>query len=233
MSLPASSQIELPILQELSVVGGTDNLRFLYQRLISYFPSLSDAEISQIQNESNKSWRKTVQAAGKNLSDDGLLIRERGAWSLSKKGLEIASERKADFLLTKTEPESFSHIEIQNITAKIGSLLGFYTELEFEYYDVIWREKENNPRISHVFEVQSKGNIDSAFAKLKRAFDAQRSKPFLIVASERDTNRAKQSLTREFKELENHLTVLSFAEMKKIYDNIVEISEVLAKLLEK
>lgn len=233
MSLPSSNQIELPVLQELSVVGGTDNLRFLYQRLISYFPSLSDAEISQIQNEANKSWRKIVQAAGKSLSDDGLLIRKHGVWILSEKGLEIAAEKKADFLLTKTEIENFSHIEIQNITSEIGQLLGFYAELEFEYYDVIWREKETNPRISHVFEVQSQGNIDSAFAKLKRAFDAQRSKPFLIVASERDTKRAKQSLSREFRELEDHLTILSFAEVKKIYDNIFDVSKVLTKFLEK
>ena len=75
---------------------------------------------------------------------------------------------------------------------KIGEILGYYAEIEFEYYDVIWRETETSKRISHVFEVQSKGNIDSAFAKLKRAFDAQRSKPFLILASERDTNRAIQ-----------------------------------------
>lgn len=62
---------------------------------------------------------------------------------------------------------------------------------------------KTDSRISHVFEVQSKGNVDSAFAKLKRAFDAQRSKPFLIVASERDTKPAKQSLSREFREPEN------------------------------
>ncbi len=232
MSLPASKQIELPILQELSFVGGSDNLRFLYQRLISYFPSLSDAEIFSIQNGSNASWRKIVQNAGKNLADDGLLAREHGIWSLSKKGIEAAAEKKADFLLTKMANETFSHIEIQQITAEIGRALGFYAELEFEYYDVIWREKENNPRISHVFEVQSKGNIDSAFAKLKRAFDAQRTKPFLIVASERDTKRAKQSLSREFQELENYLTILSFTEMKKIYDNIIDISEILTKFLE-
>jgi hypothetical protein len=233
MSLPASSQIELPILQELSVVGGTDNLRFLYQRLISYFPSLSDAEVVQITSETNRGWRKVVQTAGKNLSDDGLLIRTRGIWTLTEKGLETAVEKSADFLLTKTETKNFTHNEIQNLTAEIGRLLGFYSELEFEYYDVIWREKENNPRISHVFEVQSKGNIDSAFAKLKRAFDAQRSKPFLIVASERDTKRAKQSLSREFQEMETHITVLSFAEIKKIYDNINDISVFLTKFLEK
>lgn len=232
MPLPVSSKIELPILQELSAVGGTDNLRFLYKRLASYFPSLSDAEIFQINNEINDNWRKIVQIAGKNLSTEGLLMRNHGVWSLTKKGFEIANERTADFLLTKTEVKNHSHIEIQHITAEIGNLLGFYAELEFEYYDVIWREKKTNSRISHVFEVQSKGSIDSAFAKLKRAFDAQRSKPFLIVAGERDLVRAKQSLSREFQELEKHLTVLSFAEINKIYDNINSISQILSKFLE-
>jgi hypothetical protein len=57
------------------------------------------------------------------------------------------------------------------------------------------------------------------FAKLKRAFDAQRSQPFLILSSERDTNRAAQSLNREFREIQEALTIISFVELEKIYDN--------------
>ncbi|MGI9056881.1 MAG: hypothetical protein ACR2F2_13885, partial [Pyrinomonadaceae bacterium] len=96
---------------------------------------------------------------------------------------------------------------------------------------VIWRETETSQRISHVFEVQSKGNIDSAFAKLKRAFDAQRSKPFLILASERDTNRAYKSLENEFKELRNVISILGFAEIRKTYENLYEIKAVLPEFL--
>ena len=44
MALPNSKNIEIPILHEIAAVGGTDDLRFLYERLTSYFPSLSDAE---------------------------------------------------------------------------------------------------------------------------------------------------------------------------------------------
>ena len=233
MSLPSSNQIELPILQELSVVGGTDNIKFLYQRLISYFPSLSDAEIFQIQHDSNYSWRKRVQKSGKILSDQGFIKRYRGIWELTPKGSEFVIEKRADFLFSATEEKKLSHLEVQKMTAKIGRMLGFYAELEFEFYDVIWRENENNTRISHVFEVQSKGNIDSAFAKLKRAFDAQRSKPFLIIASDSDVRRAVKSTEREFQALEKHITILSFSQIKKIYDNIFEISDVLDKFLDK
>ncbi|MCU0240203.1 MAG: hypothetical protein MUC29_12245, partial [Pyrinomonadaceae bacterium] len=121
----------------------------------------------------------------------------------------------------------------QEILAQIGNSLNYFSELEFEFYDVVWREKESSPRISHVFEVQSKGNIDSAFAKLKRAYEAQRSIPFLVVASERDTKRAMQSLQREFIELQEVITILSFAEVNKIHQNVYSISEILLKLLAK
>ena len=50
MSLPSINNLETPILQELNAVGGADNVRFLYLRLIQYFPSLSDAEITEIKN---------------------------------------------------------------------------------------------------------------------------------------------------------------------------------------
>ena len=114
---------------------------------------------------------------------------------------------------------------------EVGMSLGFYAETEFEYYDVIWRESRQSPRISHVFEVQSKGNIDSAFAKLKRAYDTQRSKPFLILASERDTRRAVKSLINEFREIQAVITILSFVEMRKIHENLHSIAEYLPKFL--
>jgi hypothetical protein len=116
---------------------------------------------------------------------------------------------------------------------EIGQSLNYFAEIEFEFYDVVWREKPNSPRLSHVFEVQSKGNIDSAFAKLKRAFEAQRSIPFLIVATERDTRRAIQSLTREFSELQAVVTILSFAEIERIQRNLQSIAEILPKFLAK
>ena len=58
MTLPISKLIEAPILQELVAVGGSDNVKYVYLRLVRYFPSLSDAEIITIQNGKNNSWKK-------------------------------------------------------------------------------------------------------------------------------------------------------------------------------
>ena len=229
--LPIYSNIETPILQELSAVGGADDVRFLYERLISYFPQLSDAEIRQIKSSQNKNWRKAVQKAGKSLDENNLIRRKYGFWSLTDKGKQVSAAETSGIIITKTQNDVLSHQDIQEMLCKVGEILGFYSEKEFEFYDVIWRESKISQRISHVFEVQSKGNIDSAFAKLKRAFDAQRSKPFLILSSERDTNRAAKSLTREFRELETVITILSFAELRKIHENLSAIAGFLPNFL--
>lgn len=234
MSLPLNHLIETPILQELLAVGGTDDVRFIYTRLISYFPSLSDAETFLIQNDENASWKKAVQKAGKSLSEQKLILRDRGIWKLTEKGREkvLAENSDFSFSISSEKIETLSHQSVQQIIIEIGEMLGYYCESEFEYFDVIWRESETSKRISHVFEVQSKGNIDSAFAKLKRAFDAQRSKPFLIIDSERDTNRARKSLENEFRELSGVITILGFAEIRKTHKNLKEIETVLPQFLD-
>lgn len=233
MSLPFSNLIETPILQELFAIGGTDDVRFIYTRLIPYFPSLSDAEILLIQNDENSAWKKAVQKAGKFLSEDKLILRDRGIWQLTEKGREKVLAENSDFSISTSNEkiQTISHQTVQQLIIEIGEILGYFAQSEFEFFDVIWRESSTGKRISHVFEVQSKGNIDSAFAKLKRAFDAQRSKPFLIIDSERDTNRAHKSLENEFRELSGVITILSFAEIRKTHNNLKEIKTILPQFL--
>jgi Mrr N-terminal domain len=228
MGFPLTNSIETPILQELNAVGGGEDVRFLYEKLIPYFPQINSNDLTKAHR-----WRKLVQFAGKDLDELGLITRNRGFWKITEKGRRRIESETHDFQLIRPELVELTHPQIQTMLVKIGNSLNYYAQAEFEYYDVVWREKENNPRLSHVFEVQSKGNIDSAFAKLKRAFEAQRSKPFLVLSTERDTRRATQSLFREFAELQEVITILSFAEVNRIYQNLQTISEILSKLLAK
>jgi Mrr N-terminal domain len=233
MSYPKTTEASNPILQELNAVGGTENVKFLYEKLVPYFPQLNDTEINQIRVGKNQKWRKLIQDSAKLLDDNGLISRNFGIWQITERGKKILETENEDFQISNTELKQLTHREIQEMIVSIGKILGYAAEVEFEYYDVIWRENPKNLRISHVFEVQSKGNIDSAFAKLKRAFDAQRSKPFLVLSSERDTNRAYQSLNREFREIEDVITILSFTEINRVYNNLQTISSILPKFLHK
>lgn len=222
----------MPILLELVAVGGTDELRYLYERLIGYFPQLSDDEIKSIRTATNKNWRKAVQAAGKVLDEDHYLQRKNGVWTITAKGREIADTESVEITISNAVETPVSHGKIQNLLIEIGESLGFYAQSEFEYFDVIWRESANSQRISHIFEVQNKGNIDSAFAKLKRAYQSQRTKPFLVVASERDNNRARQSLNREFQDIESAVVILTFVQIEKIHRNLKSIGDILPILLD-
>ncbi len=222
----------MPVLQELIAVGGADEVRFLYQRLIAYFPQLDEQDVRAIKTGTNKSWRKAVQNAGKTLDENNFLKRKNGFWTVTETGREIVQVECLGITLTKTDDSQLSHVEIQKMLIEIGECLGFYAAAEYEYFDVIWRETDKNPRISHVFEVQSKGNIDSAFAKLKRAYQSQRTKPFLVLASERDLNRARQSLVREFQDIEAAIMILTFVQVKKVHGNLKSIGEILPRLLE-
>jgi hypothetical protein len=228
MPFPTIQSLQTPILQELNAVGGSEDVRFLYHRLTAYFPQLNENDLVKIQK-----WRKLVQKAGKELDKIGCLTRTQGIWKITEKGFRLIESETIEFSPINQAKRELNHREIQLMLVEIGKSLNYFAEIEFEFYDVVWREKPNSPRLSHVFEVQNKGNLDSAFAKLKRAFETQRSIPFLIVATERDTRRAIQSLNCEFAELQETVTILSFAEIERIQRNLQSIAEILPKFLAK
>lgn len=232
MSFPNTSAIEIPILQELAAAGGEDDVRFLYQRLNGYFPQLTEQEIFEIKTGENKVWRRLVQKAGKSLDEKQFIRRDRGIWTITEKGLSAVKAENHGFVLTQLEDKPLSHTNIQDMLLEIGAILGFYAEAEFEFYDVVWRETSKSQRLSHVFEVQSKGNLDSAFAKLKRAYQTQRSKPFLVLSSESDTKRAYKSLDQEFLDIEEVIVILSFAEIKRVFENLQSIRQILPEFLQ-
>ncbi|HEX8493211.1 MAG TPA: hypothetical protein VF658_10255 [Pyrinomonadaceae bacterium] len=242
MAYPVAERLELPILQELVATGGVEDVRFLYARLAAYFPQLDAAEVHALDNGHRKQWRRLVQRAGLQLSEQRQIERRRGHWAITTAGRKRATEEALDFSLTDaaahtlTSTTALTHVDVQQMLLDIGRVLGYHAQMEFEYYDVVWRTGVDSPRISHVFEVQHKGNIDAALAKLKRAYEAQRSKPFLIVDSERDTNRARRSLsqanTGAFHEIGRVTTILSFEQLHRLHRALTSIEDLLAGFLE-
>ncbi len=243
MAYPSVERIELPVLQELVATGGVEDVRFLYDRLAAYFPHLGEEEVHALSNGHLRQWRRLVQRAGRDLTEKRQLERVRGRWTITSLGRKRVADEDAHFSLkldaaAETSGSGFfSHSEVQQMLVDIGRVLGHHAEMEYDYYDVVWRSDEGSPRLSHVFEVQRKGNIDAALAKLKRAYDAQRTKPFLIVASERDTNRAERqmSLARigPFHEIERVATILSFEQLRRLHRALTSVEDILGQIFER
>jgi hypothetical protein len=235
MPFPESSRIEFPILQELEATGGSDQLRYLYDRLVRYFPQLTNDDLNT-QNASGRSrWHALVQRAGRQLIADGELKREGSHWLITAKGrrrIEAEDMRTiATTPIVKAAPHKISHQEAQQMLIELGEMLGRHAEAEYDYYDVVWRDSASSPRLSHVFEVQISGSVDSALTRLKHAYDAQRSRPFLVIADERDSRFADKRLSGSFHEIIEVITIIGVGELKQLYESLKTHKSLLEKII--
>lgn len=237
MDLPRAILIEVPVLQELLATSGVEDVRYLYARLTPYFPHIVDAVESD--SKLAASWRKSIQRAGRQLEVQKLIKRANGRWMITDAGRRraAAEQFEVDESDKQTLPIEISHADAQRMLIEVGQALGFYGVTEYEYFDVVWKTNRNSPRLSHVFEVQRRGNLDSALAKLKKAYDAQRSKTYLVVASERDTRRARRAIDANmsgaFHELASSVEILSFEQLAGIHRALKIVREILPSLCER
>jgi len=235
MPFPESSRIELPILQELDATGGSDQLRYLYDRLVRYFPQLTSEDLNAKGASGRSRWHALVQRAGRQLIVDGLLKRDASRWLLTAKGkrrIEAEDMRTiTTTVVAEQAPRKISHKEAQQMLIELGEMLGRHAEAEYDYYDVVWRDSAASPRLSHVFEVQISGSVDSALTRLKHAYDAQRSRPFLVIADERDTRFAGKRLSGSFHEILEVITIIGIGELKQLYESLKTHTSLLEKIL--
>jgi hypothetical protein len=238
MSFPKSSRVEVPILQELLATEGEERVRLLYRRLAPYFPQLTREDLTAKTKSGKSRWESLVQRAGRALVEKGELLRAKGRWQITDLGRRRA---EAEVMVISPPPVApkkgpLSHDEIKKMLVEIGRALGKHAEEEFLRYDVVWKESALSPRISHVFEVQVKGKIESALAKLKHAYDTQRSKPCLVVADERNSKRAahflRPYLSGSFHEIGSVATVLGVEDVVQLHQAIHSVKETLDKLLD-
>ncbi|HZS07449.1 MAG TPA: winged helix-turn-helix domain-containing protein [Blastocatellia bacterium] len=234
MPFPEALRLELPILQELKATGGRDQPRYLYDRLVRYFPQLTAQDLDKKSESGRSRWHRVVQRAATQLAANGELRRDHSVWEITPRGMRRVEAEELQITRGAPAEEAVSrtltHAQAQQMLVEIGLMLGRHAETEFEHYDVVWRESANAPRLSHVFEVQISGSVDSALTRLKHAYDAQRSRPFLVIADERDTRFAKKRLTGSFHEIWGVVTVIGVGELQRLYEALKEQEELLEKL---
>lgn len=137
---------------------------------------------------------------------------------------------------------SLKHSPLQRRLEEVGSLLGYTSKRNYPEpqsgweYDVVWKEAEKLPP-SHAFEVQDKGNLDSALVKLKHAKDIWRCQLFLIVTREHDRARLDRVLERHlsgaFHEISSLIKVLTPEDVIDAWQNLFTKWHVLKDFLSK
>jgi len=242
MAFPSCSCLEVPILQELKALGGESEPRQLYHKLVPYFPQLTYEDLKQKNRDGSHRWKRLVYRAGQNLVAKHELERTAdGKWRLTEKGRQRAQAEDfpLQLLLPLDTPRNIpSHKEIKEKLLEIGRLLGKHAEEEYQKkYDVVWKDSPSSPRISHVFEVQCRGNIESALAKLKHAHDTQRSQLYLILADRKDSRKLGELLhpylAGSFHEISEAVTILTPSDVDCLHRALSSVKGVLEKLIGK
>ena len=232
MSYPSVERIELPVLQELVATGGVEDVRFLYDRLVAYFPQLGEEEVRALSN-GHRNNGGTLQPPV--VSPTARDRTRRGRWTITESG-RSARRRRLVFPWRAGRPERTAQVFVAPEFSKCsGHRASGAPPDGIDYYDVsaAGQAARAQPRLRG----QRPGSIDGALAKLKRAYDAQRTKPFLIVASERDTNRAQRQLslarTGPFHEIGRVTTILSFEQLRRLHRSLTSVEDILAQIFER
>ncbi len=237
MPYPESTRLELPILQELKATGGRDQPRYLYDRLTRYFPQLTAQELAEKTEAGRHRWHRVVQRTAKQLLENGEVRRQGSAWEITAKGVLRVEGESLQIMPSEPDREArirtVSHQEAQRMLVEIGGMLGRFAAAEYEHFDVVWRDSLSAPRLSHVFEVQISGSVDSALTRLKHAYDTQRSQLFLVIAEERDRRFADKRLGGSFHEIIERVTLIGTGELQRLYESLKTEQALLMKLTRK
>lgn len=132
------------------------------------------------------------------------------------------------------------HEHLKELLRQVGDILGYYPQMEVHeppyIYDVVWKAFPQAPRPGFVFEVQDKGNLIEALAKLQHAKDTWGSRLFLAVTGDRDRRRIEKLvaplLTGTFHRLARDLVLLDPEQIEGLYGALNQNRDLIRKLLQ-
>lgn len=172
------------------------------------------------------------------LSDSDLLIVDYFLWDeilpLAEKNISPMSERKQESLIMSAKETKSIHDEIKGYIVEIGRFLGFNSRAEVSVasgakVDAVWEATIGNMgKAIYVFEVQSKGSIDSLILNLKKAQGNAAVQAVVAVADEKQLEKVKAESKGVIDE--KSLRTWDFEDVITVYDALVRAHESINKL---
>ncbi|MCX5778739.1 MAG: hypothetical protein NTU66_05960 [Elusimicrobia bacterium] len=140
-----------------------------------------------------------------------------------------------DIANADTETSSFIHNEIRDKLADIGKWLGFKTRTEVKVadgskVDTIWESEIGNlGRVIYVFEVQTKGSIDSLVMNLMKAQYNPAVQRIVAVTDLEQIEKIKKHIS-SLADFKNKIRFWDYKEVLLIYDNLETVNANINKL---
>ena len=134
----------------------------------------------------------------------------------------------------KTDPDSpqeseFIHNDIRDKLSDIGLWLGFKARIEQKVsegskVDTVWEATIGNMgRVIYVFEVQTKGSIDSLILNLLKSLNNPAVQGVVAVSDNKQLERVKRH-AQDVKELKDNLKCWNYEEVLRIHESLEYVS---------
>ena len=240
MSFPKQSEIELPILMAVEAAAGEVRpTEAFFHELASYFPEIADDDLKATNKTGVNTWENKVHWSRLALVHKGLLDKKRyGVWRITEAGKQRIKQEVGETTGLRKKKESI-HTQLGRKLEDAGRILGKYARRELRdgpySYDVIWKDAEALPRVTHVFEVQDKGNVLEALVRLKHAYDNWGARLFVVVTGERDRERVERLLapyfSGAFHEIGALTTIMSQEDVEELHATLTRFREVFAQFV--
>lgn len=151
--------------------------------------------------------------------------------------------KKKDKIIPRIEAvdqktSDFIHDEIRDKLAKIGNFLGFESQTEKKIaegskVDAIWEIMIGNMnigKIMYVFEVQTKGSIDSLLINLQKALQNPSVQGVVAVSDAKQLEKIKKEVAIMGENLRIKLKYWDYENVLQVYDNLASTSDALDRL---
>ena len=245
MPLPRVRELEVPILEVLEKAGGLLPSAEAVRRVVERFRRILTPDELQARNKSGTNvFQERIHFARLRLVHIGEIEKAKyGVWGITDRGRQRLDkegnrQRRVPLSPTTVSVRQDAHLNIQLKLEELGNILGKYSRRHYRegglVFDVVWKETPTLRRASHVFEVQHKGNVVEALARLKHAHDIWRSHLFLVITDEKDRQRAQTLLEEEFSgtfhEIGPYVVVLTPVEVEEIYQTVKKHKDIVARL---
>lgn len=146
---------------------------------------------------------------------------------------QIHKSKPKDDVETVPKPpqeSEFIHNDIRDKLSEIGVWLGFKTGIERKVsegskVDAVWEVTIGNMgKVIYVFEVQTKGSIDSLILNLLKSLNNPAVQGVVAVSDKIQLEKVKKHV-RDVKELRDNLKYWNYEEVLKIHENLEYVSE--------
>lgn len=181
------------------------------------------------------------ELANLGLKDTTLLAVDYFIWeelqvedNLSKIYTKKKKEEKATGLVTPAESE-FIHDDIRDKLRDIGQWLGFTAKIEQKVsegskIDTIWEATIGNMgRVIYIFEVQTKGSIDSLILNLLKSLNNPSVQGVVAVSDQQQLEKIKKHAF-DVKDLKDKLKYWDYEEILKTHESLEFVNETINNL---